>query len=133
MLFILLFIPGDLAGSCFIGFAIGESHKHKSAATDVSCRRLDDSEGEGYRHGSIHGIAALLQNCDAGLRAEHFVRGDHGVRAACRLLRPGVQCVGVFRRVVLEFAGGLRMTLKSGEQQKKCQQKTATKNILSFS
>ena len=25
MLFILLFIPGDLAGSCFIGFAIGES------------------------------------------------------------------------------------------------------------
>jgi K(+)-stimulated pyrophosphate-energized sodium pump len=25
MLFILLFVPGDLAGSCFIGFAIGES------------------------------------------------------------------------------------------------------------
>ena len=25
MLFILLFIPGDLAGACFIGFAIGES------------------------------------------------------------------------------------------------------------
>src|SRR5690348_5758683 len=25
MLFILIFIPGDLAGSCFIGFAIGES------------------------------------------------------------------------------------------------------------
>ena len=25
MLFILLFIPGDLAGPCFIGFAIGES------------------------------------------------------------------------------------------------------------
>ena len=25
MLFILLFVPGDLAGACFIGFAIGES------------------------------------------------------------------------------------------------------------
>jgi len=25
MLFILLFIPGDYAGPCFIGFAIGES------------------------------------------------------------------------------------------------------------
>ena len=25
MLFILLFMPGDYAGSCFIGFAIGES------------------------------------------------------------------------------------------------------------
>ena len=25
MLFILLFVPGDYAGACFIGFAIGES------------------------------------------------------------------------------------------------------------
>ena len=25
MLFILLFVPGDCAGPCFIGFAIGES------------------------------------------------------------------------------------------------------------
>ncbi len=32
MLFILLFVPGDYAGPCFIGFAIGESLGRRGAA-----------------------------------------------------------------------------------------------------
>jgi hypothetical protein len=37
------------------------------------------------------------------------------------------------RRVVLEFASGLRMAARNREQQKKCQEKSAPENIFSFS
>ena len=89
----------------------------KANPTPLPVRMADDDrKRKGYGDGGIHGVTALLQNCDASLGAERFIGGDHGVRAAHRLLRPSVRRVGMFRRVVLEFGGGLRMAARSGEQ-----------------
>ena len=43
------------------GFALSEANQHKSAATDVPGRRLDNREGECRGDGRVHGIAAALQ------------------------------------------------------------------------
>ena len=45
---------------------------------------------EGDRYGGVYCVAAAFQDFDASLGAEGFVSGDHGVRTAHRLLRPGV-------------------------------------------
>jgi len=51
MLFILLFVPGELAGACFIGFAIGESlgaaalrrgRRHLTKIADIGSDLIED-------------------------------------------------------------------------------------------
>jgi len=54
MLFILLFIPSDYAGSCFIGFAIGESLG--ASALRILAASHENADNRGGSHENCLGI-----------------------------------------------------------------------------
>src|SRR5207344_500979 len=45
-----------------VQLAVGFAQQHKSAAADVSCRRMDYRERKTGGYGCIHGVAALAQD-----------------------------------------------------------------------
>ena len=80
------------------GLPVGKTDQHESAAADVARRRFDDGERESGGNGSVHSVAAALQDFDSGLRAEFFVGGYHAMAGANSLGRPALYVVGTVAR-----------------------------------
>ena len=56
--------------------------EHEAAAADVAGLRVDDGEGEADGHGCVDGVAALLEDLDAGVGGVVVDGDDHGVAGA---------------------------------------------------
>jgi hypothetical protein len=56
--------------------------EHEASAADVACCRIDDREREADGYSCIDGIAALLEDFDAGVGGVVLDGDDHGVLAA---------------------------------------------------
>lgn len=78
-----------------VGPAVLVADEHEAAAADVARCRVDDGEGEADGHGCIDGIAALLEDGDAGVGGVVVDADDHGVPGAGGLL--GSRGLGVER------------------------------------
>ena len=63
----------------FAGVLVDE---HESAAAEVAGEGVDDGEREADGDGGVDGIAAGLQDSDAGVGGEVMHGDDHGVRGA---------------------------------------------------
>ncbi len=50
---------------------------HGSATADAIHVRLDHGQGEGHRHGGIHGVSAALENIHPDLGGERMVGCNH--------------------------------------------------------
>ena len=53
--------------------------EHEAAAADVSGGGVDDGEGEADGYGCVDGVAALLEDGDAGVGGVVLDGDDHGV------------------------------------------------------
>ena len=53
-----------------VGAAVGEADHHQAAAAEVAGRGVDDRQREPHRDRGVDGVAALLQDVDAGLAGE---------------------------------------------------------------
>src|SRR5215470_19342449 len=67
--------------------APGQVHEHGPAACQRGHERLDHGHGEGGGHRSVDGIAALLEDAGADLRAQGMLRHDHAASGEGRALR----------------------------------------------
>ncbi len=62
-----------------VSFAVLVADEHEAAAADVSGKRVDDGEGEAYGYGCVDGVAALLEDGDAGVGGVVLDGDYHGV------------------------------------------------------
>ena len=88
----------------FAGVLVDE---HESAAADVAGKRVDDGEREADGDGSIDGVAAFLQDLNAGVGGEVMDGDDHGVRLAHGLIVPELESdlAGVVRGILRRLRG----------------------------
>ncbi len=56
--------------------------EHESATAEIAGEGIDDGEGKADGDGGIDGVAAFLQDLDAGVGGEVVDGDDHGVRGA---------------------------------------------------
>ena len=86
-----------------VGFAVFVADEHEAAAADVAGCGIDDGEGEAYGYGCVDGVAALLEDFDAGVGGVVLDGDDHGVLGAdgewlgcgsCRGICLGCECGG---------------------------------------
>ena len=70
-----------------VGLAGVVADEHEAAAADVSCGGVDDGEGEADGYGGVDGVAALLEDFDAGVGGVVLDGDDHGVLGAKWVLR----------------------------------------------
>src|SRR6267378_6274091 len=115
-------IPGGFARSGFAivqesSFAIGKTNQHEAAAADVACRGFDYGQCKGHGNGSVHRVAATLEDLHASLGAKLLVGGDHPVRSADRLLRPRFGYLGAIARCRDRLRTCARRQRQSGGQQ----------------
>ena len=59
--------------------------EHEAASAEVSGEGIDDGEREADGYGCIDGVAALLEDGDAGVGGVVLDGDDHGVLGACGL------------------------------------------------
>ena len=62
-----------------VWFAVMVADEHEAAAAEVAGLRVDDGEGEGHGDGGVDGVAALLEDLDAGVGGVVLDGDDHGV------------------------------------------------------
>jgi len=62
--------------------AVAHANEHEAAAAEVSGERICDGEGEVSGYGRVDGIAALLEDGDAGVGCVVLDGYDHGVGGA---------------------------------------------------
>ncbi len=68
---------GALAEVEEVGFAMGGADHHEAAATEVPGAGPDDGESEAYGYGGVDGVAALLEDGEAGVGG-FVMDGDYG-------------------------------------------------------
>ena len=56
--------------------------EHEASAADVASLGIDDGEGEAYGYGCVDGVAALLEDGDAGVGGVVVDGDDHRVLGA---------------------------------------------------
>jgi hypothetical protein len=67
--------------------AVGHADQHESAAADISCERMRDSERESHGNRGIDRIATAFQNGNAGVSRDRLLRDHHGSAGVDRLAR----------------------------------------------
>ena len=80
-------VAGGCGGSFFavveeVGFAVVIADEHEASAAEVACKRIDDGESEADGYGCVDGVAALLEDFDAGVGGVVLDGDDHGVFGA---------------------------------------------------
>ena len=65
-----------------VGFAVLVADEHEASSADVAGAGVDDGEGEVDGDGGVDGVAALLEDLDAGVGGVVLDGDDHGVLGA---------------------------------------------------
>src|ERR1700679_987277 len=65
-----------------VSFALVVADEHEASAADVACGGIDDGESEADGYGCVDGVAALLEDFDAGVGGVVLGGGDHRVLGA---------------------------------------------------
>ena len=65
-----------------MGFAVVVADEHEAASAEVAGEGVDDGEGEADGYGCVDGVAALLEDFDAGVGGVVLDGDDHGVLGA---------------------------------------------------
>ena len=75
-----------------VGLAVLVADEHEASSAEVAGEGVDDGEGEADGDGCVDGVAALLEDFDAGVGGVVLDGDDHGVLGAGGLF--GAGCLG---------------------------------------